>query len=125
MARLIAAGPISGENLAALPVKALGPAIAFYEAVLCFTLVRRDASTAVLKRDDVTIGLVVDPGHEPKRAGSFAMEADDLDLLHRELEERGGRPGEFGVDEWGGRSHRTFFLREDENGYCYCFHHPL
>lgn len=125
MARLIAAGPISDEDLTALPVKALAPAIGFYEAVLGFTLVRRDASTAVLKRDDVAIGLLVQTGHEPRRAGSLAVEVDDLDALHRELEERGGRPGEFGVDEWNGRSHRTFFLREDENGYCYCFYHPV
>jgi lactoylglutathione lyase len=125
MARLIAAGPISDEDLAALPVKALEPAIGFYETVLGFTLVRRDVTTAVLNRDDVTIGLVVDVGHEPRRAGSFAVEVDDIDALHHEFEEKGARPGEFGVDEWGGRSHRTFFLREGENGYCYCFHHPV
>jgi lactoylglutathione lyase len=52
------------------------------------------------------------------------LQSDDLDAMHRELKARGGNPGEFGIDEWGGRQYRTFFLREDENGYCYCFYHP-
>jgi hypothetical protein len=25
------------------------------------------------------------------------------------------------IDEWGGKKYRVFFLREAENGYCYCF----
>ena len=45
--------------------------------------------------------------------------------MHAELEASGGKPGQFGVDEWGGKKHRTFFLREDVNGYCYCFFTPL
>jgi hypothetical protein len=30
-----------------------------------------------------------------------------------------GNPGVFGIDEWGGKKYRTFFLREQENGYCF------
>jgi lactoylglutathione lyase len=124
MARLIAVGPVSDEDTMALPVKALDPAIAFYQTVLGFSVVRRDTLAATIGRDEVRIGLVVQGDHDPGRAGSLAMEVDDLEAMHRELERAGGRPGEFGVDEWNGRSHRTFFLREDENGYCYCFYHP-
>jgi hypothetical protein len=30
-----------------------------------------------------------------------------------------------GDHEWGGKRHRTFFLREQENGYCSCFYRPV
>jgi catechol 2,3-dioxygenase-like lactoylglutathione lyase family enzyme len=123
MARLKAVFPVSDEDTNALPVRDLGPAIAFYETVLGFSAVSRDASTAVLTRDGVRFGLVCQGDHEPGRAGSLAFEVDDLDAMHRELEARGGNPGEFGIDEWGGKRHRTFFLREQENGYC--FYHPV
>jgi hypothetical protein len=35
-----------------------------------------------------------------------------------------GNPGVFGIDEWGGKEYRTFFLREQENCSCSCFFHP-
>jgi lactoylglutathione lyase len=124
MAQLQAVGPISDEDTNALPVQAIGPAVAFYEAVLGFSVIRRDSSTAALTRDQVRIGLVRKADHEPHQAGSLAFAVDDLDAMYRELQARGGNPGEFGIDEWGGRQYRTFFLREDENGYCYCFYHP-
>jgi lactoylglutathione lyase len=124
MAHLTSVGPISGEDTNALPVKDVGPAVAFYETVLGFSVVRRDDSTAALTRDQVRIGLVRQADHEPSQAGSLAFAVDDLDAMHRELRANGGHPGEFGTDEWGGRRYRTFFLREDENGYCYCFYHP-
>ena len=48
MAQLQAVAPISNEDVNALPVKDLGPAIAFYEAVLGFTVVSRDSASARL-----------------------------------------------------------------------------
>src|SRR5262245_12674958 len=125
MAKLKSVSPISNEDARALPIKALGPAITYYESVIAFTVIRRDSTTAALQRDGVQIGLVVKPEHQPHEAGSLAFAVDDLDALHRELSERGGKPGEFGIDEWGGRQYRTFFMREEENGYCYCFYHPV
>ena len=124
MATLESVSPISDEKVMALPVKALAPAIAYSEAVMGFAVVRRDSTTASLRRDSVEIGLVVKSDHQPSEAGSLAFAVDDLDALHRELSERGGKPGEFGIDEWGGKQYRTFFMREDVDGYCYCFHHP-
>ena len=85
----------------------------------------RDASTARLARDGLRLGLVHRRDHEPGRAGSLAFEVDDLDAAHRDLQARGGKPSEFGTDNWGDRRHRTFFLREQVNGYCYCFYCPM
>jgi hypothetical protein len=125
MAKLKSVSPISDEDTTALRVKELGPAIKFYESVMGFTSINRDATTAVPRRDEAQIGLAVKPDHQPNEAGSLALAVDDLDTLHCELSERGGKPGEFGIDEWGGKQFRTFFLREEENGYCYCFFCPV
>jgi catechol 2,3-dioxygenase-like lactoylglutathione lyase family enzyme len=125
MAQFKAVCPVSNEDTDALPVKDIGRAIAFYETVLGFSAVSRDASTAVLTRDGVRIGLVHRGDHEPGQAGSLAFEVDDLEAMHREFQARGREPGEFGTDDWGGKQHRTFFLREQENGYCYCFYRPV
>jgi|KBSSwiStaDraftv2_1062776.scaffolds.fasta_scaffold1082893_2 catechol 2,3-dioxygenase-like lactoylglutathione lyase family enzyme len=125
MPRLEAVYPISGENVAALPVKHLDAAVAFYGAVLGFTVLRLDATTAEVQRDNVRLGLVQADDHEPGKAGSLAFKVDDLDQMHRELEMNGAKPGVFGTDKWGGKKHRTFFVREDTNGYCYCFYCAL
>lgn len=125
MTRLKSVGAVSDEDTNALPVKDLGVAIAFYEAVLGFSVISRDTSSAVLAHDEVRIGLIRKADHEPAKAGSIAFAVDDLEAIHRELRTRGGNPGKFGMDEWGGKQYRTFFLREDENGYCYCFYCPV
>jgi lactoylglutathione lyase len=124
MAQLTAVAPISGEDISALPVTEIGPAVAFYETILGFSVVSSDLFSAVLARDQVRIGLVRKADHEPNQAGSLAFAVDDLEALHGELQASGGNPGKFGIDQWGGKQYRTFFLREDENGYCYCFYHP-
>jgi hypothetical protein len=90
-----------------------------------FTVISRDATTATLQRDGARIGLVIKRNHQPGDAGSLAFAVDDLEGLHRELSERGGKPGEFGIDEWDGKQFHTFFMREDRDGYCYCFYHPV
>jgi len=125
MAKLKSVSPISNENTSALPVKELRPAIAYYKSVMSFSVLGHDATTAILQRDAAQIGLAIKRDHQLHEAGSLAFAVDDLDGLHRELSERGGKPGEFGIDEWGGRQFRTFFMREEENGYCYCFYHPV
>jgi lactoylglutathione lyase len=125
MAKLKSVSGISGEDTTALPVKELAPAIAYYESVMGFEVVSRDATSAKLSRDDAQIGLIVSADHQPTEAGSLAFAVDDLDALHRELSDCGGKPGEFRIDQWGGKQFRVFFMREDENGYCYCFHCPV
>jgi catechol 2,3-dioxygenase-like lactoylglutathione lyase family enzyme len=125
MAQLKAVCPVSDEDTDALPVKDLGAAIRFYRDVLGFSVLSHDSLTAILARDDVLVGLIWKADHEPGKAGSLAFEVNGLEAMHRELQSSGGNPGEFGIDEWDGRKHRTFFLRETENGYCYCFHCPV
>jgi hypothetical protein len=117
--------PIAGEDLAALPVKEIGPAVAFYETVLAFSVVARDETTATLNRDDAQVGLVKVPDHKPEEAGSCALAVTDLDAMWAELEGRGLDLGGIRIDEWGGKKYRVFFLREAENGYCYCFSQPV
>jgi lactoylglutathione lyase len=117
--------PISGEDLTALPVKEIGPAVAFYQSVLGFDVVTRDETTATLQRDDARLGLVSKADHQPGEAGSCCFVVADLDAMHRELAGRGLDLGEIRTDEWGGKRYRAFFLREAENGYCYCFSQPV
>jgi catechol 2,3-dioxygenase-like lactoylglutathione lyase family enzyme len=116
--------PISGEDLSALPVTAIPPAVRFYRTVLGFTVVAQDDTTAVVQRDDAQLGLVARPDHKPEEAGSCAFGVADLDALHRELDGRGLDLGGIHTQQWGGTTYRVFFLREAENGYCYCFTRP-
>src|SRR5262245_46132243 len=111
MAKLKSVSPVSNEDTR-MPVKDLGPAIAYYESVLGFTTAGRDANTAILRRDDAEIGLVVKSDHQPHEAGSLAFKVDDRDALHCELAQRGGQHGEFDIEDWGGKQYRTFFMRE-------------
>ena len=99
----------------------IGPAVAFYEKVLAFTVVASDETTATLKRDDAQLGLVKVPDHKPEEAGSCAFAVIDVDAMRAELDGRGLDLGGIRIDEWGGKKCRVFFLREAENGYCYCF----
>ena len=117
--------PISGEDLAALPVKAIGPAVEFYRAVLGFTVVSQDEKRATVQRDDARLGLVARPDHKPEEAGSCAFGVADLDAARAELDGRGLDLGLIHTQEWGGKRYRVFFLREPANGYCYCFNQPV
>lgn len=119
MAKLTSVGPVSDEDTSALPVKNLAGAIAFYQNLLGFTVVSRDSSRAVLVRDHVQIGILLKVDHERAQAGSIAFAVDDLDAMRSELHASGANPGKLGLDEWSGKRHRTFFVREAENGYCY------
>ena len=117
--------PISGEDLSALPVKAIGPAVEFYRSVLGFTIVSQDEEKANVQRDDARLGLVKKPDHKPGRAGSCAFGVTDLDAMHRELSGRGLDLGGIDTQDWGDGPYRVFFLREAENGYCFCFSQPV
>ena len=125
MAKREAVYPISDEKIEALPVRNLDAAITFYTTVLGFTVLRQEEASAELCRDEVRLGLLESKDHEPGKAGSLAFAVDDLERMHGELELAGAKPGVFGTDEWGGKQYRTFFVREDTNGYCYCYYSPI
>jgi len=121
--------PIGSGDVNAVPVKAIGPAVRFYTQTLGFQLVAEDAQSAVLKRDDVQIGLVAKADHNPKRAGSFYIGVTELETLRREFERKGGKPGAIEVQAHQGKNYRLFFLREcdmleSHDGYCFCFGQP-
>jgi catechol-2,3-dioxygenase len=116
--------PISGEDLSALPVKAVGPAVEFYRALLGFTVVAQDEVRATVQRDDVLLGLVNKPDHKPEEAGSCAFSVADLDAMRAELDCRGLDLSRIDTQVWGEKRYRVFFLREADNGYCYCFSQP-
>lgn len=123
--RFTAAYPISGEDLNALPVREIGPAVDFYRAALGFEVVAREDDRAVVARDGVRLGLFRKADHRPDEAGSCCFAVTDLDAARDELVARGGSEvGALGASEWGGVRYRTFFVRKAGNGYCYCFSSP-
>ncbi len=125
MTRFQAVYPISGEDLSALPVREIAPAAEFYHSVLGFSVVSSDTTAAVVEWDGARIGLVRDPDHDPRQAGSCCFAVSDLDAARAELDGRGLDLGGIRTDEWGGKRYRVFFLREAENGYCFCFSQPV
>jgi predicted enzyme related to lactoylglutathione lyase len=124
MAQFKAVFPISNENIDALPVKELDAAIGFYERVMEFSVVTRDSASVILKRDDVQIGLIHKEDHDPKEAGSCYFSVSDVESLRSEMEGKGGDLGELHFDQYEGKEYRVFFLREFDNGYCFCFGQP-
>ncbi len=101
--------PISGEDLNALPVKEIGPAVEFYTNVLAFSVVARDDTTATIQRDDARLGLVRKPDHKPEEAGSCAFSVTDLDAMRAEMVAR-MPPGQRGGHA-GGRVRGVVFVR--------------
>jgi lactoylglutathione lyase len=56
---------------------------------------------------------------------SLAIGVNDPDTMRAEMGGRGLDLGGIRMDEWGGKQYRMFFLREAENGYCFCFTQPV
>jgi predicted enzyme related to lactoylglutathione lyase len=113
--------PIGDTDTNALPVRKIGPAVGFYACVLGFTLVSKDQETAVLRRDQVTIGLATN-GHDPEQASCY-FAVSDVEALRRELDGRGIEPSALRTDEHGGKRYRVFFAQEPY-GVCFCFGQP-
>jgi lactoylglutathione lyase len=117
-----ATGPIGETDTNALPVKELGPAVGYYTQCLGFSLVKKDKTTAVLKRDDVQIGLAVN-GQDPEQASCW-FSVSDVDPLWRELNAKGIEPGIIDEQQFDGKPYRVFFAKEPY-GVCFCFTQPL
>ena len=58
-------------------------------------------------------------------SGSCYFDVRDVEALRQELLDAGARPGPIAVQEHGGQCLRLFFLKEDHDGYCFCFGQPL
>ena len=115
-------GPIGETDINALPVKEIGPAVGYYTQCLGFTLVSRDRTTAVLRRDDVQIGLAVND-QDPEQASCW-FSVGDVDALWREYDARSIGPGMIDEQEYDGKRYRVFFAK-GPYGVCFCFTHPL
>ena len=114
--------PIGDTDPNALPVKELGPAIGYYTQVLGFSLVSKGDGRAVLRRDDVEIGLAVND-QDPEQASCY-FAVSDVEALRQELEAKGIEPSAIRVDEYGDKKYRVFFAKEPY-GVCFCFGHPV
>src|SRR5207253_1591710 len=93
--------PIGDTDTNALPVKEIGPAVGYYTQVLGFSLVTKDRESAVLKRDDVEIGLAAN-GQDPEQASCY-FAVSDVETLRRELDAKGIQPGDVHVQEHEGK----------------------
>ncbi len=110
--------PIGDTDVTALPMRAVGPAVAFYTQVLGFHLVSKTNTTALLARDDARIGLAVN-GKDPEKASCY-FEVSDVEALHEELSAKGIEPSPLRDEQHGGGRQRIFFAQEPF-GVCFCF----
>lgn len=110
--------PIGDTDLNALPVKDVGPAVAYYTQVLGFDVVSREGDAAVLRRGEAVIGLQKNDA-DPEQASCY-FSVGDVDTLRDEYVAKHVEPSPVRTDEYGGKSYRVFFAREPY-GVCFCF----
>ena len=103
-------------------MRELGPAIGYYTQVLGFSVVSKAEGSALLRRDDVTIGLAVD-GSDLEQASCY-FDVEEVTTLRAELEAKGIEPTPERVDENDGKRYRVFFAKEPY-GVCFCFGQPV
>jgi len=119
--RYTRAVPYAGDVLQ-LPVRKLEDALPFYQTVMGFQVIARaeaPCKSAILKRDDVHIGLA-ENGADPEQNGCF-FEVDNVEEAFADLRSRGFKKEEpgFRVDKHGETSWRVFFVVAPD-GLCYC-----
>lgn len=129
MSQFKSISPIGEGEPNAVPVKDLAIAIDFLTRVLGFQLVAQQATSALLSRDEVQMGLVTKADHQPSQAGSFYFSVADVEALRAEFIGKGAKPGAVHVQTHEGKRYRLFFVRECDmlevhNGYCFCFGQP-
>ena len=109
---------IGDTDILALPVKHLGPAVAFYVCVLGFSVSEQSEKTATLKRDNAVIGLA-ENGRDPEQASVY-FSVRHLESLRSELVKKYISPSDVGPGDHDGKKYRIFFAREPF-GVCFCF----
>ena len=112
--------PIGGD-VHNIPVKELGPAIAFYTRLLGFQLVSREDGRAVLRRDAAEIGLTRS-GEDPEQVSVY-FAVKGLEALHAEITTTGLEPSQIRPDKHADKDYKVFFAKEPY-GVCFCFGEP-
>jgi len=110
--------PIGDTDPLALPVREIGPAVAFYVHVLGFTLAECGDAIAFLTRDAARIGLAAN-GADPEQASVY-FAVSDADALRAEYAAKSLEPTEIRPNEHDGKTQRIFFAKEPY-GVCFCF----
>lgn len=113
--------PLGDTAPDALPARQIGPAVGYYTHCLGFSLIAKDQQSAILRRDNVEIGLAVN-GEDPEQASCY-FAVSDVEALWRELNAKGIEPSPLGVQEHEGKPYRVFFAA-DPYGVCFCFGQP-
>jgi len=113
--------PYQGDAMN-LPVENVDDAIPFYESVMGFQVASRSDAppkTAVLKRDDIQIGLA-ENGGDPTQDGCF-FEVDHVETAFAELKANGLKQenADFRIDQYGDKKFKVFFVVAPD-GLCYC-----
>jgi lactoylglutathione lyase len=105
-----------------LPVGSVEAALPFYETVMGFQVLSRNAEphqSAVLGRDGIQIGLA-ENGGDPSQDGCF-FEVDDVEAAFAELKANGlqKKDADFRIDQHGDTAWKVFFVVAPD-GLCYC-----
>lgn len=105
-----------------LPVRELETALPFYTGIMGFEVINQSevpVKSAILKRDDITIGLA-ENGGDPEQEGCF-FEVDDVECAFAELKTNGlMKPNpDMQLQKNGDTTWRMFFVLAPD-GLCYC-----
>jgi lactoylglutathione lyase len=110
------------EDKMNLPVESVEAALPFYETIMGFQVVARQADpckSATLARDNIQIGLA-ENGGDPTQEGCF-FEVDNVETAFAELKANGlaKEDADFRVDQQGDTAWKVFFVVAPD-GLCYC-----
>jgi lactoylglutathione lyase len=114
--------PIGDTDTNELPIRKVGPAVAYYTRILGFSLLSKSDDRALLARDQARIGLAVN-GRDPEQASCY-FEVSDIEALRTELLALGIEPSELREEQYGGKRQRIF-LAQEPFGVCFCFGQTL
>lgn len=125
MATFRRAAPYADDEMN-LPVHSVEAAIPFYVEQMGFKLESQQSASprsAVLKRDQVRIGLA-ENGGDPSQEGCF-FEVDNLEAVISDLKSRGlNVSGDIREEKHGDTTYRLFFVVAPD-GLCYCIGEPV
>jgi catechol 2,3-dioxygenase-like lactoylglutathione lyase family enzyme len=113
------------KDVLALPVTDLDAASKWYGEHFGMTEVERldqPVPTVILERDSVRLGFAIN-GRDPAQDG-VAVLVSNIRGLKDELQAKGAKVGNWGVDERDGQKYQVFFVVAPD-GLCYYFHEAV